>query len=160
MSPRDAIAIAKRARKLLRAGRITHRELVLVDTLLWCCRSPTTGGIVVSYTALQRLCRMGRATIAKGLRVLERLRVLTRIRRRVRSAWRSLQATNRYVLHPVSTEFHERTVSQNDRTEITHVFVPNADVAAAQATLARRRAVIEGRLLAKRRGSTAEAKAA
>jgi len=48
-----------------------------------------------------------RATVAQGLRVLERLGVLSRIRRRVRVGWRSFQATNRYVLHS-RTEFTQR----------------------------------------------------
>jgi len=43
MTPAEAIAVAKRARKLLRAGRITHRQLCLVDALLWSCRRPGTG---------------------------------------------------------------------------------------------------------------------
>jgi hypothetical protein len=78
LSHADAIAIAKRGRKLLRAGRITHRQLVLLDALLWCCRNPA-GQIGVSYTALMRLTHCARDTIAGALRVLERLGVLSRI---------------------------------------------------------------------------------
>jgi hypothetical protein len=54
MQPKDAVAIAKRARKLLRAGKITHRQLAIVDAMLWCCRSPASGGIVVSYESRRR----------------------------------------------------------------------------------------------------------
>jgi hypothetical protein len=51
LSPAEAGAIAKRARKLLRRGDITHRQAVLIDCMLWSCRSPATGALVVSYTA-------------------------------------------------------------------------------------------------------------
>ena len=52
----EAITIAKRGRRLLRAGRITAKTYVVLDCLLWSCRNPVTGTIVVSYTALQKLC--------------------------------------------------------------------------------------------------------
>lgn len=71
-------AAAKRARRLLRAGRITHREHALADCLLWSCRQPGTRFARVSYDRLQRLTRLARATIAAGLTKLERLGVLTR----------------------------------------------------------------------------------
>jgi len=73
LSPTQAGAIARRARRLLRRGLITHRQLALLDCLLWSCRRPDTGAIVVSYTALQRLARVARATVAAGLRRLEEL---------------------------------------------------------------------------------------
>ncbi len=44
----EAAAIAKRGRKLLRRGELTHRELCLLDCLLWSCRRPDTGAIVAS----------------------------------------------------------------------------------------------------------------
>jgi hypothetical protein len=145
----DAIAIAKRSRKLLRAGRITHRQFAVVDCLLWCCRSPS-GAIVVSYTGLQRLTRVARATVAGAVAALERLGVLTRIRRRVRVAWgaavASRQATSAYALHP-RTEFSRRTVDQNDTNLILAVPGATRVVEAAQKALARRRAVIEARLM-------------
>jgi hypothetical protein len=109
----QAISIAKRARKLLRAGRITHRQFVILDCLLWSCRNPVTGAIVVSYTALQKLCHVSRETIAGALRVLGELGVLTKIKLRVRVLWggsvASRQATNAYILHP-RTEFGSRPV--------------------------------------------------
>jgi hypothetical protein len=154
LTPADAIAVAKRGRKLMRAGRITHRQLCLLDCLLWSCRSPTTGAIVVSYTGLQRLVRMARATIAEALNVLQRLGVLSRIRRRVRlSGWhqggtQTRQATSCYLLHPGRhTEFSGRTVIQGDRTEYLYVQQSRGDLAAAQAALARRRVAVEASLL-------------
>ena len=67
LSPAEAGAIAWRARKLLRRGDLTHRELALLDCLLWSCRNPATGALVVSYSALQRLARISRGTIAGGI---------------------------------------------------------------------------------------------
>jgi hypothetical protein len=149
----DAIAVAKRGRRLLRAGRITHREYAILDTLLWSCRNPTTGGISASYSTLQRLAKVSRGTIAAALTVLERLRVLTRIKRRVRVAWHQgglqvRQLANAYVLHPAHCEFADRPVIQ-DR-EILISVLPPASVAAAQAALRARREVVEGRLLLNR----------
>jgi hypothetical protein len=156
LSLAEAAAVAKRGRKLLRAGRITHRQLALLDCLLWSCRNPATGAIVVSYTALQRLARMARATIAEALSVLQRLGVLSRIKRRVRQAWhqggvQTRQATSCYLLHPGRhSEFSGRTVHQkSDSVEFLYVQQPTGDLVAAQVALARRRTVVEERLLSK-----------
>jgi hypothetical protein len=156
LAPAEAGAIAGRARKLLRRGLLTHHQHALLDCLLWACRNPVTGAIVVSYTALQKLAHMARGTISGALRALESLGLLTTIRRRVRLSWAngghaSRQATNAYVLHPpANTEFSERTVEQ--KLEIIQISPADvADVRAAQAALAgvreRRRAAIAGRLL-------------
>jgi hypothetical protein len=111
----EAISIAKRGRRLLRAGRITHRQFVVLDALLWSCRNPVTGTISVSYSALQRLCHCARETVASALRVLGSLGVLTKVKRRVRVRWggsvASRQGTNAYILHP-RTEFGCATVIQ------------------------------------------------
>jgi hypothetical protein len=151
----EAGAIAHRGRKLLRRGLLTHRQLVLLECLLWSCRSPATGAIVVSYTALQRLAHMARETIAGGLRVLERLGLLTRVKRRVRLLWHQggqqvRQLTNAYVLHPPAAnhcEFATATVSQ--RIETLHIAATSGgEVKAAQDALARRRAAVTSRLRA------------
>jgi hypothetical protein len=117
LSPAQAGAVAKRARKLLRRGLITHRQLALLDCLLWSCRRPDTGAIVVSYSALQRLAHVARATVAAGLRRLEELGLLSRVKRRVRVLWanggqQSRQAASAYVLHVPDphSEFSARTV--------------------------------------------------
>jgi hypothetical protein len=144
----DPIAIAKRGRKLLRADKLTHRQLVVLDCLLWCCRD-RTGGITVSYSALQRLCHVARDTVAGALDALQACGLLSRIKRRVWVAWvcggsASRQATSSYVLHaPGYTEFGGRTVIENDRLQIEPT---SREVAGAQATLARRRRQIEARL--------------
>jgi hypothetical protein len=66
LSAAQAGALAKRARKPLRRGLLTHRQLALLDCLLGSCRRPDTGTVVVSHTALQRLARVARATVAPG----------------------------------------------------------------------------------------------
>lgn len=122
----EATSISKRGRKLLRRGLLTHREYVLLDTLLWSCRAPT-GAIVVSYTRLTSLCCMARETIARGLRTLEGLGLLSRVKRRTRQLWRnggvsSRQATTAYRLHPAPvTEFGAATVPCGQ--EILYTFV-------------------------------------
>jgi hypothetical protein len=125
LSPAQAGAIAKRARRLLRRGLLTHRQLALLDCLLWSCRRPDTGAIVVSYSALQRLARVARATVAAGLRRLEELGLLSRVRRRVRVLWanggqQSRQGTSAYMLHAPDphSEFSARTVIQGQETLI------------------------------------------
>jgi hypothetical protein len=144
----DAIGIAKRGRKLLRAGKITHRQLVLIDCLLWSCRD-RQGRITVSYTALCRLCRLARGTIAGALDALQALGLLSRIKRRIRTAWHqggsaSRQATSSYVLHTgPHTESSGGTVIQS--TEIQILPTPR-EAWAAQCALAKRRRVIEARM--------------
>lgn len=139
---------------MLRAKLITHRQLVLVDALLWSCRGKGRGEASASYSALQRLTRMARSTIAEGLRVLQRLRVLTIVKRRVRLVWhqggaRSLQAVSIYILHPTTaphTESNHWTVSQGDRIEILTVQPSNTAIRAAQDALKRRCAAVEAKL--------------
>jgi len=76
MTPSDAQHIAKRGRKLLRRGDLTHRQYALLDCLLWSCRAPGRADARVSYTQLQRLAHMARETIARGLRHLAKLGLL------------------------------------------------------------------------------------
>jgi hypothetical protein len=68
LTPADAAAIAKRDRKLMRAGRITHNQWAVLDCILWSCRNLTTGAIVVSFSGLQKLANVGRATVAGAVR--------------------------------------------------------------------------------------------
>ena len=161
LTPAEAAAIAKRGRKLMRAGRITHKQWAVLDCMLWSCRNPATGAIVVSFSGLQNLAHVARATVAGAVTALERLGVLSRIKRRVRVKWhqggqQSRQATNAYVLHPPHhSECSSRTVFQSDRIEVLYVELQSpADLAAAAAALAQRREAIQARLLAKRRGLT------
>jgi hypothetical protein len=153
LSPAQAGAIAKRARKLLRRGLLTHRQHALLDCLLWSCRRPDTGAVVVSYSALQRLARVARATVAAGLRRLEELGLLSRVRRRVRVLWanggqQSRQATSAYVLHAPAgdCEFSARTVIQGQETLIMEGHDSTAIRAAQEALAQRREAFTRGLL--------------
>lgn len=83
LDPARAGRLAKRGRELLRAGEITHRELALLDCLLWSCRRPGQDLAVASYTALCKLVHMARGTVAAGLAKLEGLGLVERIKRRV-----------------------------------------------------------------------------
>ena len=155
LTPAQAAAVAKRGRKLLRAGRITHRTHAILDTLLWSCRRPDTGAIVVSYTGLCKLVNVSRKVAVAAVAALERLGVLSRIKRRVRVAWhqggqQSRQATNAYVLHPGAdhTEFPTGTVNQQT-IEILHIQQPSGAVREAQEALARRAREMQQRLLGK-----------
>ena len=160
----EAAATAKRGRKLLRRGELTHHQLVLLDCFLWSCRRPGTGAVVVSYTALQRLAHMARETVARGVAALERAGLLSRIKRRVRIAWhqggvRVRQLANAYRLHPPRgydhCEFGGATVNQSQAIEV----LLSDDLEAAKAARAALTAVAEGRrpameskLLGKRAG--------
>ena len=158
LTPTEAADTAKRGRKLLRRGELTHSQIVLLDCLLWCCRRPDTGAIVVSYTALQRLAHMARETVARGLRALERVGLLTRTKRRLRLAWhqggvRVRQLTNAYRLHPPAAshcEFGSATVNQGTM-EFLACNVAEEVADTARATLAaiaeRRRPAVQARLL-------------
>jgi hypothetical protein len=145
LTPTQAGAIAKRARRLLRRGLLTHCQLALLDCLLWSCRRPDTGAIVVSYTRLQQLARVARATVAAGLRRLEELGLLSRVRRRVRVLWanggqQSRQGTSAYMLHAPDphSEFSARTVIGGQETLIREHH-DNAALRIAQEALTRRR---------------------
>ena len=156
LSAAQAGAIAKRARRLLRRGLLTHRQHALLDCLLWSCRRPDTGAIVVSYTRLQQLARVARATVAAGLRRLEELGLLGRVRRRVRVLWanggqQSRQAASAYVLRAPAAEceFNPRTVIQGQETLIMEGH-DSVAVRAAQKALARRREAFTRGLLRRR----------
>ncbi len=130
-----AIAIIKRARKLLRCGKISHREFAVIDALLWCCRSPTSGRIVVSYSALARLCHCARSTIATAIAKLQALGVLSRIKRYALFPWacgvglQARQMANCYVLHH---EFDQPTANSNERISIPVLAVSSYAMEAAR----------------------------
>ena len=162
LTPSEDAAVAKRGRKLLRRGELTHRELCLLDCLLWSCRQPATRAIVASYTALQKLAHQARETVVRGVRTLERVGLLSRIKRRARIAWhqggvRVRQLANAYVLHPPTgydhCEFGGATVNQNQTIEVlfsVDIEATKAARAALAAIAERRRPAIESKLLRKK----------
>ncbi len=119
LTPAQVGAVMKRARKLGRRDVLTPYDHRLLDALLFQCRSLSTGAVVVSYSALQRITGMARATIAKGIARLTSCGLLGKIKRRLRVSWHqggtaSLQATNayRFNLPAADTEFAPQTVDQ------------------------------------------------
>lgn len=113
MTPALSGALMKRARKLVRAGRLTAKQFVILDTLVWSCRAPGSDRLSVSYQRIMALAHASRDTVTGGISALERLGLLSRIRRRVRVLWgggiASRQATNVYVLRPPRTESGQPT---------------------------------------------------
>jgi hypothetical protein len=151
MSPALSIRLVKRARKLLRVGKLTHREFIVLDALVWCCRNPSSGRITVSYTALARLAHCARSTVARALSTLEGLGLLHRVRRYALFLWacggqQARRLCNAYVLNHTSDS---ASANYSDRIYLPVPAVSNCAIAAAKAALTARRAVIEGRLLLK-----------
>ena len=153
MSGPQAGQLAWRIRKLHRRGDLTHADLALADTLLWSVRKSGSAVATASYSCLSRLARIARATVAAGLKRLESLGVLRRIKRRVRVVWgqgasASRQDTSEYVLQTPSdsTEFNSKPVMES--LKIIDL-VPQAAVRAAQEALAARRRAAEEKLLNK-----------
>ena len=142
LTPAQVGAVMKRARKLGRQDVLTPYDHRLLDALLFQCRSPSTGAVVVSYSALQRITGMARATIAQGIARLTSCGLLGKIRRRLRVSWHqggtaSLQATSAYRFNPPAdnTEFTAQPVTQ--QLEITYISQrTNAGTRAAQDSLA------------------------
>lgn len=71
--------------------------------MLWTARKPGSGVLTASLAVLARLAGQARSTAAEGVRRLEQLGLLQRIRRRVRVAWiggatASRQVANAYRL--------------------------------------------------------------
>jgi len=127
LTPAQVGAVMKRARKLGRQDVLTPYDHRLLDALLFQCRSPSTGAVVVSYSALQRITGMARSTIAKGIAKLASCGLLGKIKRRLRVSWHqggtaSLQATSAYRFNPpaADTEFAPQTVNQ--KLEISYTF--------------------------------------
>jgi DNA-binding Lrp family transcriptional regulator len=109
--------IAGQGRRLLRAGLITHRELALLEALLWSCRPHGHATARASYTRLADFAHMARSTVAEGLRQLEAFGLIKRTKTRLRVAWglgvASRQGVSLYrLIEPPATEFSGRPVNQ------------------------------------------------
>jgi hypothetical protein len=87
LSPSVAAYIAKRARKLHRAGELAHAQLAVLDVMLWDARRPGTDRVTVSYSGLQKLARACRQTIADAIAAFERLGLVRRIKHKVLVLW-------------------------------------------------------------------------
>ena len=115
LSGQDAGRIAALGRRLLRAGKITHREAALLEALLWSCRSHGRAVARASYTRLADFANVSRETVARGLRRLEALGLISRTKTRLRVSWglgtASRQGVTIYrLIEPARTEFGAATV--------------------------------------------------
>jgi hypothetical protein len=166
--PRRALDREQRARFrfLLNAHRRARRLTPLSEVI---------GNALVRRLGVDGQCDPSHDTIASDAgccartvrRALEAMRVLGLVvwqRRIVRDGWRVEQTSNAYLLAPVATPNPPairapRTGGQTGRQTLQSVLPPAspADVAAAQAALAQRRAAIEGRLLTRGSGPTVRA---
>lgn len=131
MDPTQAARLCKHARRLLRRGVLTHRQLALLDCLVWSCRRPGAAQAEVSYTRLQSLAHISREVVGKGVHRLAELGLLTIIKSRVRCGWASRQATN---IYRFATESAPATVISVHRI-IERIEAPPALVAAARRSL-------------------------
>jgi len=133
LSAADAGLIARRGRKLLARGRITHRQYVLLDCLLWSCRAVGKATARVSYSQLQGRARQARSTIAGGITALVRLGVIQRVKHRLLvvgqnggRVWKQLPNVYRVMVETESREFSGRTDSKAPDIYMKD-FVPSLD---------------------------------
>ena len=143
LSGREAGAIAARVRLLRRQRLLTAYEAALADVMLWTARKPGSGLLTASLAVLARLAGQARSTATEGVRRLEELGLIQRIRRRVRVAWHdgrtaSRQVANAYRLIAPATETAARPGRDQSLT-ISVVETSTGAVRAAQEALAERR---------------------
>jgi hypothetical protein len=154
LSGPQAGAIATRGRQLLRRGLITHAQHSLLDTILWAARRPGSATLIASLEMLARLAGQARSTATGGIRRLEDLGVLQRIRRRIRVAWAagavaSRIVANAYRLMTPDTEADHRS-GREQPLIISVVAAPNCAVRAAQEALENRRLIVQKAMLGRR----------
>jgi hypothetical protein len=153
LSPAQASDIARRGRRLLQAGEITHHQLALLDCLLWRCRKHGQAAACVSYSGLQRLCHMATDTVWRGLARLEQLGLIRRVKRRVRVAWATRQATSLYVFRAETNAEHvpllPAATDSDERSALREIEVKEAreGTQEAQRALAEVRRRMEQRML-------------
>jgi hypothetical protein len=147
LTPADAGALAKRARKLLRAGLLTAKQYVLLDILLWSCRGHN-GQATVSYTRLQRLTRQSRETIVGGIRKLIALGLIGKIKRRARVAWLNGATASRQLANSYSfrTQSSDAPPASKEQLKILPMESAPATVRAARDALRRRAETIQATL--------------
>jgi hypothetical protein len=148
LTPTQAAEIAGRARRLLRAGRLTHHDYAVLDGMLWCSRKPGADSTIASYTRLQKLANVARATVAGAIGRLVALGLVQRVKRRVLVLWHNggrawRQLANEYRFH---CEFSARSDSEKKEFSISLAEPSSTEQRAAEAALAARRAVILARI--------------
>ena len=148
MSPSQAAHIAKRARKLLRSGELTHHQIAVLDSLLWDLRKHGSDKVTATYRGLQKMARVCRQTVAEAIAAFVRLGLLRKFKMKVLVLWANggrkwQQQPNSYQFCCESTE---RTEYPKDRILILNS-ADDADAKAAQqglAAIAARRAAALG----------------
>jgi DNA-binding Lrp family transcriptional regulator len=160
LSGTQAGQIATRGRQLLRRGLITHAQHSLLDTVLWAARKPGSATLIASLKTLARMAGQARSTATEGIRRLEELGVLQRIRRRARVAWAagamaSRVVANAYRLVAPDTETDSRPAKQQPLS-ISILEAPSSAMKAAQQALAHRRRQMEDALRAHGRAGLSE----
>jgi hypothetical protein len=154
LSPTQAAAIAKQGRQLLQAGELTHHQYSLLDALLWRCRKHGQAAACASYSGLARLTHMATDTVWRGLARLEQLGLIRKVKRRVRVAWTSRQATSLYIFRAGTNAKHVSLLppatDSGERSALREIEVKEAqeDARAAQRALAKVREKMERRLVA------------
>ena len=148
LSGPEAGAIAQRVRLLRRQRLLTAHQAALADVLLWTARKPGSGLLAASLAVLARLAGQARSTATEGVRRLEELGLITRIRRRVRVAWigggqASRQIANAYRLLAPDTETAARPAREQSLTIISVTSPPSGTMKAAVEALERRRRQVE-----------------
>jgi len=159
-------------------GPITRAFLDVLTALLWGFHNSRSGCCFPSYEAIAAKAACARSTVAEALKALEWCGVLTWQHRliRIREActdlfgrhgwrWRVIRTSNAYVLRDPKTAKTGRSSSKSENPTgtlnqqlNTSVMAPATDHdTPLERALARLGAVIEGRLLAKRRGGPLEA---
>ncbi len=124
-------------------------------------RLGTTGRLDPSHQTLADAVECCEKSVRDALKALKACGLISWVQRLVRAGWRVAQTSNAYVLtlgeppkipaSPCGGKFYRETSSLDKSREYTSVAPPSADeIASAKAALARRRAVIEERVLRRR----------
>jgi hypothetical protein len=87
MSPTQAAYISKRARDAVRAGLLTAKQFIVLETLLWDIRDRGSDSATATYGWLQRLTNACRQTIADAIAAFERLGLVRRIKHKTLVLW-------------------------------------------------------------------------
>jgi hypothetical protein len=159
MSPSQAAWIAKRARKALRAGLLSHHQFAVLEVLLWEARPSGSDRATAAYSWLQKLAHASRQTVVDAIKAGMRLGLLRKIKHKTLVLWANggrkwKQRPNEYVFDCESTQCTEypKQVVQIHRIEPS-----GSEVQAAQDALEARRRVLEARMLVKGNGSEVRA---
>jgi hypothetical protein len=149
MTPTQAAYVAKRARKAVRAGLLTHHQHGVLEVLLWDARKPGSDRVNAAYGWLEKLAHVCHQVAVDAVKAFVRLGLLRKIKHKTLTLWANggrqwRQRPNEYVFHCESTG---QTEYAKEVIQILSVEPRGSEINAAQAALAERRRVVEARLL-------------